>query len=379
MLKSISDNLTEKYFSRLKSGEFLPINATEICEWERGITTVHLSGSASIGGSSYVLTGTQNPVTWITHTDWSPGTDSAKVDLAVIQALASAKEPEFDILTFLAEFPKTVDLIRYRFGSIMSMAEKLWRKALRDLRRGRRGRKPRRRRDPGPDGDNGYVSRSSLRRVWKRFNKLWLEARYGWRPLVYDVENALAALAHKEKVGVQKQTSHVTVEDADDPVVTETIVSSTQKWVTSRVRSYEQTYRAKVFYRSTAGPIGANPVITAWELTRFSFILDWFIDIGSWLQAISPRFGYESLGTSVSVTGIERVSYETEAVGSGAWANLSGEGAVVYVRRRYQRWAYSGIPLPRFNIRLNPAKLTDLVALISNAVMGFGSPAGARF
>jgi hypothetical protein len=54
------------------------------------------------------------------------------------------------------------------------------------------------------------------------------------------------------------------------------------KSITSRI-----SRRASVTADISVPSFQINPVTTSWELVKFSFIIDWFVDIGTWLEAMS--------------------------------------------------------------------------------------------
>lgn len=54
--------------------------------------------------------------------------------------------------------------------------------------------------------------------------------------------------------------------------------------------TYKQCFDGNVIGRL----IGVNPLVTAWELTTLSFVVDWFIQVGDFLQAISPSFAQQT-------------------------------------------------------------------------------------
>jgi hypothetical protein len=110
--------------------------------------------------------------------------------------------------------------------------------------------------------------------------------------------------------------------------------------------------------------IGANPFVTFWELTRFSFVIDWFIDIGSWISAITPRVGFEGKGVSVSATMSITEDDVVNVTGIGPWTYVMQPGGMHRKINRYVRYDYSsGFPLPSIQVNLNRFKVLDLVAL----------------
>jgi len=362
--RSIVDNVTPDYLGKLSRGEFLPINEVTISTVEEKYTSVH-SGTDSIknwagaastaivtyaGANNVFISGATLPAFTISQSD---------IDAVVIKAMAAAKQPDWDLLTFIGEFPQTVKLIAKRIRGVNRIAKRVARRASRrELRRSRRKRVD-------------YDPNQAL----KDFLELWLEARYGWRPLVYDIQSMIKALKHKSLLSIQRKSAKLTVPvtASAGPAVSD---NTNFKYTLNRTRVGSVKLRAVVFYKGDMSPIGFNPVITAWELTRYSFVVDWFINIGGWIQAMSPRIGYDQLGVSVSTVADYYESAVQVATEGSAHTWSVGLTDLTYINtvKTYHRWSYSGIPLPSIQVNLNPLKIIDLIAL---ALQGRGDVARA--
>lgn len=128
----------------------------------------------------------------------------------------------------------------------------------------------------------------------------WLKLQYGWLPLLQDAYGAAQSLAHhlsspftqSYRVRCRKEESGTATR-----VVTELYTASTP-WT----RSHGRSIIARVTENSDssiAAKLGLlDPEIVAWELVPFSFVVDWFIPIGSYLQA--RAFSSRLTGTFVT-------------------------------------------------------------------------------
>ena len=371
--KVIVDSVTPGYYKLVKTGGFLPINSVEISSVRYRFYGAH-SGSANYktapspggvvgySGSFYYPIGS-------THLD--PAViDSDKVDLVVIHALASAKEPDFDVLTFFGEFGDTVRLFKATFGRFTKVSSRIAKKARHraDMKAYKEKLLELRRRGifvtPQQKRAVKLASRADRKSVIDEFNQLWLEARYGWRPLVYDVQSLMSLLKDKADNELASKSAQLAVNlSAEESSVLDNGNIRYERTVT---RTGTATYHAKVYYKDHMSAIGANPIITAYELTRFSFVMDWFINVGSWLQAMSPREGYTELGISTSVKFDYTDTFiQTCSEGSGHTHNVSLTPSELRTNvLKYVRNPYSSIPLPHVNVNLNPFKVLDLIALL---------------
>lgn len=128
---------------------------------------------------------------------------------------------------------------------------------------------------------------------WRRYPKgasnVWLEYHFGWSPLIGDIYDAVNVLQSPRpsnrffgKGGYQDR---------------EVIVRGQYDW------SYDMQMSAKVMISSwvevsnpnlhRANQLGlVNPVGLAWELVPFSFVVDWFLPVGKFIDSFSDQLGY---------------------------------------------------------------------------------------
>lgn len=122
----------------------------------------------------------------------------------------------------------------------------------------------------------------------------WLELQYGWKPLFSDLYGACDALSRryanqtKFKVARASATRKITL-DTSTPVT-----GGVQR--NCIVQSY--TVKKQVRYSvttsslSTMGQLGiTNPLLLAWELVPFSFVVDWFLPVGNFLGTLDATIG----------------------------------------------------------------------------------------
>lgn len=216
----------------------------------------------------------------------------------------AAMKKGVNLALVLSEYKKTAEL----FSSIMkdvTSLYKLFRGRVTKISAGRRLREMNRR------------ERRSLSREFLRF-------QYGIRPLANDMAGALEALAG---AGIQKYASFETGRRATsggrsstwntslppNPKVTGTY-NEQRSW---RTKSYV-VFKNQDLY-TTLGAFGfSNPVYIVWELIPFSFVADWWANIGEVL---------ESLDAAVY---IDKMYYQDGSFDQGIASANGGNGSALY-------------------------------------------------
>jgi hypothetical protein len=114
------------------------------------------------------------------------------------------------------------------------------------------------------------------KKLAKALADLWLSYRYLIMPLIYSAEDIVEQIeTHGFKFQTDRSsvTSKGTFPDPQTGVITDT-------------GTYEVRWTATGKSSFNASPLkglGLNPVRTAWELIPFSFVVDWFINLGNLL------------------------------------------------------------------------------------------------
>jgi len=122
----------------------------------------------------------------------------------------------------------------------------------------------------------------------------WLELQYGWKPLLDDIYGSAELIAQHNLREIRSRTvCKVSIEDRGQVITSNDALAKRQyDW------SYKYTIK-KVIYYSTPGEsvktlaqVGiTNPALIAWELTPWSFVVDWFIPIGNWISSWDATIG----------------------------------------------------------------------------------------
>lgn len=194
----------------------------------------------------------------------------------------------------------------------------------------------------------------------------WLEARYGWRTLIYDLQdlqNAMENLKAERKrfsersgtsYSFNEQTSYQTSQDAY-----------------GRYKVYTKTDEVVVGVRGSvqADIEPANfqfaPILTAWELLPFSFVIDWLINIGQSLASIhflTMNSHYvASGGYNVRVERrLERTIHYAYDAGFSGHQKADGYAVANYSLRI----PTSVSSIPQIRVRIDAFKIADLMAIL---------------
>lgn len=206
----------------------------------------------------------------------------------------------------------------------------------------------------------------------------WLELQYGWKPLLSDIYGACEFLAKQHnyvpRSRIQKSAKRVVTRNPD--------VGLASSWGDTYVTKQTDLYEVKYiiyFSEPIGGSIPAalgltNPLSVAWELVPFSFLADWFLPIGSYIDRIGATHGLTFLkgckttfwrGTSV-------VTHVGQSHTWGGWTNVTmtnlswkAEG-VNCSRSKLQDWP-TNYP-PTFKNPFSGTHLANAIALIASAV-----------
>jgi hypothetical protein len=116
----------------------------------------------------------------------------------------------------------------------------------------------------------------------------WLELQYGWLPLLKDAEAAAIMLSHHLNVPM-RQSYRVRIMRGEDPPprITQVGYLPTQTATGKAEFRHTRVLIARVEEKGSIPQLLGltNPELIAWELVPYSFVADWFIPIGQWMEA----------------------------------------------------------------------------------------------
>jgi hypothetical protein len=289
-------------------------------------------------------------------------TEAQNRALAAFYAHLNAVDTSFKGMVFAGEFVQTLSMLRHPF---------------RTLRRG--------------ISDYldyvGNVGRRLPRQMRPSFvRRTWLEYSYGWAPLLADCGNAVdafyaARIVHPifEMVRGRGSSSVLVADNASF------LSTPNGQFCAGRVR---ETSEAEVkfygIYHSTGSGLGRDStrwgfrpsefIPTIYELIPYSFLVDYFTNVGkvieSWsYRAIGARWQAQTVvKNNVREYGAFQTTYTQPYGPTYSYENQANPGSAKIVRRTIHRTKNAGFPLPSFDVKV-PGKWyqwVNIAALSAN-------------
>lgn len=331
---------TQEYHKKRKRGLLLPVTY-----WDQRYVSGEFTGSRQYGYyASNVLKTTYNQPSpnvnqWpggksiISVSECENQIEISALDSVVSNAVDKLLSGRHDTATFIAELGKTIAMFR---GAIHTLANLLTSK---------------------DSVVNGY-----------------LQGRYGWRPLVYDLQNISDALAHigKNSAFTREVTGFSTTYDLSS---TETFTLSPVAGTLTNTcdKSVTVSYRGFATSKGPRSNFEFNPVVTAYELMKFSFILDWFWDLGSKLRYLcnltlgGPEF-VSGTGQYVHGTCESRTVVGTQSNPATGYRFHFNDATATSSVKLILRQTRTPSLIPYIRPRVSGLQVVDLLALLSQVV-----------
>lgn len=195
----------------------------------------------------------------------------------------------------------------------------------------------------------------------------WVELQYGWKPLLSDVQGAALMLAKNAVEGKLIESARVQKEylkKASNKAIYKNYYSQIQTTLT-RSATLTELVKMKVWY-SIDSPLAhtfaqsgiLDPLVLGWELLPWSFVVDWFLPVGNWLNSFNATVGLTFL------TGYQSKEYEYLVL----YENDKGH----YLRseQSYIRTPLTAFPSPTLPRPKNPVSsehIANAMALLQQA------------
>jgi len=214
----------------------------------------------------------------------------------------------------------------------------------------------------------------------KSVSSFWLSYQYGFIPLVNDVFAAIELLQHTWETPMapvrtrSRRYTEVNAMSSTGPEFWGPGIEKMELVNGSITCTGAIVYRVNNPLYRTLDQCGLmNPYSVAWELLPFSFVADWFIPVGRFLQGVQPPQGLEFLR-----------GYRSTHI-KGTCAQFESDEGIKYVRSPYQSTTinksmkkYRAIltDFPRYSIvvpdiSLSKEQVASAIALVTQAALGW--------
>lgn len=212
-------------------------------------------------------------------------------DNAIIKANAKVGSSVSMGLVSIAEAGKTAKMLRHPFESARSLLDKMDSHRFSEIQKGKT--------------------------AVKAAGSAWMEFRLGWKPVLYDIQTTMDAyqgLSGQKTTRLVARASSGYDESRSDEIAAVNVFG-VQKVRTSRTN--QRTYKAAVgvLYEFTEtaseeklrrfGLRLSDVPSSVWELVYASWVIDRFVNVGRWLDAITPKPGVKVLGSWMTETKAE--------------------------------------------------------------------------
>lgn len=213
---------------------------------------------------------------------------------AILKLIEQCNSSRTNTLVSAAEMHKTADMVAKTATRIFEAVKSLkkgdvrgFTKALGLSSNTKKVKRSEKRRPP-PDKSN-----SSHMDDWVA--NTWLEFSYGWKPLlsdIYDHAKALAELQIERANLVRYAVGSARTELKSSVPISVTGFSGRKSQTSKRYVRFGVAYKLQNGELNTFVQLGINnPLAVAWEIIPFSFVVDWFLPVGSFLESLGATAG----------------------------------------------------------------------------------------
>ena len=192
----------------------------------------------------------------------------------------------------------------------------------------------------------------------------WLAWQYGIRPLISDLKGAVSEYYKVRAASPVIRAFHLKASndermggfqsgpatDADHPAY----VYQTQYTQTGRISCYAEFQDSAQSWDQSAQRLGlTDPALLAWELIPYSFVIDWFVNVGDFLQASGTFIGLKRVGIHL-VTTNHRVDIASKGTGQAF-------GEYVLKMRTFT----TSLPSAQLSIKAHPLSLSHVTSALA--------------
>lgn len=278
-----------------------------------------------------------------------PGRWKNDDEIALSKLYAKVKDQSVNLLNAIAERKQTVRMLGELIQKLL--------KALLMFKR----------------GNFGGAANALLPGNHADVSDFWLMFVYGIKPLISDINGLVDHLNKYPPLEVDVKVGHESVQTLEEVSSTTSGVNcKAKKFTNSKVRvTYKVRLKLKDNWSRNFARLGlTNLNATAWELIPWSFIIDWALPIGEYLNNEDAFEGMEVVWCTRTLYSQETVSVNRQFGGrdNDGYVWEPGEAGFVVIKTHVERTLRSVPPLPSPSFK-NPLSFqhgVNLLALISS-------------
>lgn len=349
--ETMTDVLIPNYYSRSKAGEVFNNPMTKVTQ---ELITVPTMGSQKIisGATEYSV----QTVMDLCYTSGlaAPSTRAEEITRLKTQAstnaMAKVTSEKIQILATLGEIRETKELLANACFSLLRLRPLLirYRDTLRKIYRSKGKKK-------------------LLAKLYIDLENVWMQIRMGWRPFIYEVKSLHEALTNCEKLPKRKTFRAKAFTTISDARIGTSWTSNSRAVMGDKTYHEEYVVRAGVLaeQRLNGFPdtFGLTKIPqTIWELTKLSWAIDYFFNVGEYIAAWTPDTLWtvrSAWFTEISL--VTRVNKLRSATYAAAYPPLEN-GSLTEVTKTVTRTPGTSLGIT-FRPKMNWAKYIDILAV----------------
>jgi hypothetical protein len=199
------------------------------------------------------------------------------------------------------------------------------------------------------------------------FRSAWLALQYAWLPLMSDIYSGFDAFI----AGMRSKNAYIHAQrsvtkgypDFPRPAALTTWKYSGRTQTGCSVSLWATVEDEWLHLLESIGL--TNPLAIAWELMPFSFVVDWLLPIGNFLQAITATLGLKFKAGSRTIKSWSDVRIEMSIYPSGIYLTPGGQMPKCRMQNLCMvRTNYGGFPIPKLYIK-SPFSSTHVASAIA--------------
>lgn len=222
-----------------------------------------------------------------------------------------------------------------------------------------------------------------------RPDEAWLVFRYGIKPAVNDIQGIISGM--KQATGKKRESTRAKGEILGHNSVSSTYMNFAGLTINTTVQNiitdsvHVSAVSLDEYVATLASNIGFTPkglITVPWELLSYSFVYDWFVNVGDFLSAFAPAPGYQQLGSClVTQREIENVYTVSNLAYNAGYITLTrgwdGELRSRLITKTRTPLKPAGLVVRNdFKLVASATRQGDAIALLSQRLLKlFGDPA----